>query len=348
MAGGNYTSANLVKAQIALQGAFASQDVRFRAPEVWKAFLAGAGLVIPNLEQLRTREDRDVETNWYVRSARGLGSARTHNHTGGHGNSSTLTPSFSTVADKFAMSLKQTDNSVLQDQLNNEYLNSIANFMEGLDEDASDALFNNRTGVNTASVNGTFNGVNDVYEIDYDITANGLLSMQVAKTVMDINKYQGGNLMFFCDSVSFMKFQVAAAQGAANSTNYSFQFGGVEFIHDPSLTAKAIALDATYTLGYFEVVAKGNIAGLTWIPKQNREGVNTSVNMYSSLVNPYDGQRYALHTYETRADGTSTNGMTQDVVTEFELSLDVALELAPLSTVDETPVFAFALVSSAS
>ncbi len=344
----NYTTANLVKAQVALQQAFATQDRRFRNPEVWKAFVASGDAMIPNIAQLRTREDRAVEANYYKRSSRALGSARAHNHTGVHGDSGVLTPTFATYSDKFSMTLKQTDTSVLQDQLNNEYMNVVANFMEGLDDVASDALVNNRTGVNVAAVNGSFDGTNDVYEIDYTLTDNAMLAMQTAKTVMDINKYQGSSLMFFCDSISFMKFQVAAAQGAQNSTNYSFQFSGVEFIHDPSLTAKAAAIDASYTLGFFEVVAKGTIGALTWIPKQNREGRTTSVNQYSSFVNPYDGLQYALHTYETRADGTSVNGYTQDVVTEFEVSLDAALELAPLSTADETVVFAFALVETAS
>lgn len=344
----NYTTANLVKAQVALMGAFASQDRRFRSPEVWKAFLSNTEKFVPNHNELRTREDRAIETNYFKRTTRALGTARAHNHTGSHGDSGVLTPNFATKSDKFSMTLKQTDNSVLQNQLDNEYLNTVANFMEGLDDQASDALVNNRTGVNTAAVNGAFNSTNDVYEIDHDLTANGLLSMQVAKTVMDINKYQGGNLQFFCDSISFMKLQVAAAQGAQNSTNYSFQFGGVEFIHDPSLTAKAIAIDATYTLGFFEVVAKNVIGALTWIPKQNRTGVKTSVDQFSSFMNPFDGVQYALHTYETRADGTAVNGALQDVVTEFEVSVDVAFELAPLSTADETVVFAFALVQSVS
>lgn len=346
----NYTTANLVKAQIALQGAMANADRRFRMPEVWKAFIRNAQNFIPDVASLRTREDRAVEANYFLRKSRALGSARTHNHTGTHGDSDVLTPNFATKTDKFAMSLKQADNSIysLQDELDNEYLNTVANFMEGLDELASDTLVNNLTGVNTATLNGSFNSANDVYEIDWDLTANGMLAAQTAKTVMDINKWQGGNLIVFCDSVAFTKFQTSAAQGAQNSTNYSFQFSGLEFIHDPSLTAKALDIDAGYINGFFIVVPAGTFGALDWIPKQNREGKVTSVNTYSSFVNPFDGLRYALHTYETRADGSSVNGMTQDVITQFEVSLDVALEVAPLSTADATPVFAFALVNTLS
>jgi hypothetical protein len=340
----NYTTANLVKAQLALNGSVAAQDTRFRIPAVWMLFLANLEQFIPNADALRTREDRAIETNYFKASARSLSSGRSHNHTGTHGDSGTLTPTFNTYSDPFTMSLKQADNSIysIQQELDNELLNAIANFMNGLDDLASDALFNNRSGVNIATAEGTFDATNDVFEIT-DST-HGLRAVQIAKMVMDINKYQGMNLTFVCDSIAYNKFMYTAAQGISNATNYSFQFMGCNFVHDPSLTAKALALDATYTKGFWEVVPQNTIGALTWIPKQNRVGEVTPVSVYSSLVNPYDGRQYALHTYQTAADGTATNGYTQDVVTQFEISLDVALVIAPLSTATETPILAFALV----
>jgi hypothetical protein len=340
----NYTTANLVKAQIALSGAMAKQDTRFRDPAVWKLFVSNTEQFMPNAKNLRTREDRTLEANYFKRSSRSLGSARAHNHTGAKGDSGTLTPTWATKSDKFTMSLKQADISIYskQEQLDNEFLNTVANFMEGLDGVASDKLLASRTGVNTATAEGTFDATNDVFEITE--TTNGLRAAQIAKMVMDINKYQGVPLVFVCDSIAFNKFMYAAAQGASNATNYSFQFMGLTFIHDPSLTAKAAVIDATYVKGFWEVVPQNTVGVLDWIPQQNRKGEETSVNIYSSFLNPIDGLQYALHTYEARADGSATNGYTQDVTTEFEVSIDVALEVAPLSTATETPIFAFALV----
>lgn len=340
----NYTTANLVKAQMALNGAMAKQDIRFRDPAVWKLFIANTENFIPNYKSLRGREDRVLEANYKKRTSRALGAARAHNHTGTKGDSGVLVPSWSTKSDKFTMSLKQADASVfsLQEELDNEFINAIANFMEGMDEVASNKLLTSRTGVNTATAEGTFDAANDVFEITD--TTNGLRAAQIAKIVLDINKYQGAALTFVCDSISYNKFMFAAAQGASNATNYSFQYSGMTFVHDPSLTAKAAVIDATYTKGFFEVVPANTIGVLDWIPKQNREGKVSSVNIYSNIMNPVDGLQYALHTYETRADDSANNGYTQDVVTEFELSIDVALEVAPLSTATESPIFAFALV----
>lgn len=341
----NYTTANLVKSQLALNGAFASQDTRFRSPEVWKLFLKNTEQFFPNYKQLKGRDDKVLEANYFVRTSRALGTGRTHNHTGAKGDSAVLTPTWVTRNDKFVTTLKQADTSVFsfQQELDNELMNVIANFMEGMDSVASTYLVNNRTGVNSASVEGTFNATQDVFEINE--ASKGVYAAQIAKMVMDINKYQGVRLTFVCDSISFNRFQREAAQGAMNATNYSFQFMGIDFVHDASLTAKAGAILPAYaTKGFFEVIPQNTIGALTWIPKQNRNGHEDSEGTYSSILNPFDGQQYAVHSYLERVDGTATNGFTQDVKTEVEISLDVALEKAPLSVATETPIFAFALV----
>lgn len=340
----NYTLSNLVKAQLSLAGNMGRQDMRQPHAEVWSSILKNTEQFLPNIQVIKTADNRAHEADYFKRTSRALGSGRTHNHTGTKGDTAVLTPTWLTKSDGFSSSLKQADNSKrsMQELLNNELENTVFNFMEGLNTLASDFLLNNRTGVNVAVTDGTFNATNDVFEIT--ASTNEAQSVLIAEMVMKINKYKG-QLTFYCDPIAFRKFLFFAAQGAQNATNYSFQFLGHEFILDISLTAKAGVISAGYaTKGFFEVVQRGTVGALTWIPKQNRTGVETSVNMYSSILNPYDGQRYAVHSYETRIDGTSTNSQTQDVSTETQLSIDVALEKAPLSVATETTIYAFALV----
>lgn len=337
----NYSTATLVKAQLALQGAMANQDKRFRDPKVHKLFLSNSENFFPNYKALRTSEKRTLEASVYKRTARNLVNGRSHNHTGNNGDSFVLTPTWLSKADTFSMTLKQQDSSVLQDQFNDMLFNAVANHMEGLEALASDTLVNNRTGVNNATTDGTFDTTNDVFEIN--ATDNGVHAPFIAKMVMEINKYNG-QFVFVCDPISFRKFMALAAQGVSNATNYSFQFMDMEFVLDTSLTAKAVAIDASYTKGFWEVVPKNAIGALDWIPRQNVAGTVTSVDRFASIVNPFDGLTYALHSYEQRADGSGRGGELQDVLTEFELSIDIAYELAPLSTSDETVVYAFALV----
>lgn len=338
----NRTTANLVKAQAKLIGAFQSSELRFRFPATYLALRAMSPIMFPNYDVLRTREDRTVETNFASRSARSLGSARTHNHTGVKGDTATLTPTWASYTDKFNMSLKQADNSLYNadEQMFQELSNVISNFMEGYETASTAYLFNNRSGVNIATAEGSFDATNDVFEI---LEAKENRSIQITKIAMDANKYSGG-MTVFCDSIAYAKFEFQAAQGISNATNLSFQFNGVTFVHSVEMGALAVALDAGYAKGFWVVVPNGTVATLPWIPKQNREGVMTKENEYSNILNPIDGESYALHSYETRADDTANNGYTQDVVTQYEVSQDLSFVKAPLTTASATTILAYAIV----
>jgi hypothetical protein len=338
----NKTTANLVKAQLKLIAAFQSSELRYRFPATYLALKAVSSVMLPNYEELRKREDRTIETNYAIRSKRALGTARTHNHTGVKNDTGTLTPTWGVNADVFNMSLKQADSSIYdaQEQMNQEVMNVIANFMEGYETQATAYLFANRSGVNIATAEGTFDAVDDVFEI---VEAKETRAMQISMIALDANKYPAGSTMF-CDSISFAKFQYQAAQGAGNATNLSFQFQGMTFVHSVELGALASALVSAYAKGFWIVVPTGTVAVLPWIPKQNRIGVETKENVYTNLLNPVDGETYAVHSYETRADDSANNGYTQDVVTQYQISQDLAFIKAPLSTANETPILAFGIV----
>lgn len=340
-----YTLANLVKAQIRLTGEFAANDTRYRTPAVFQFILGSSKNFFPRIEELRTSEKRTTEANYFKRTAQTLvTTGRTHNHTGGAGDSGILTLSWTTYSTTFSTTLKQADSSTFsfQEQFNNEVRQKVIDFADGFDAVSSTFLFNNRSGVNTAAVKGAFNSTDDVYRIT-DSTF-GQDAVMITKVVMDVNKYQKMPMAIVCDSYAYTTFLRQAAQGASNATNQSFQFLNVSFIHDASLTTKATTLNAIYNKGFWLAVPEDHVAVVDWIPRQNRNPIETSVNMYSNLRNPVDGLLYAAHSYETRADGTSANGEKQDVVTQMELSIDLAFSVAPSSVTDETPILAFALI----
>lgn len=340
-----YTLANLVKAQIRLAGEFASNDTRFRTPAVFLYILGSSKNFFPNIENLRTSEKRTTEANYFKRTAQTLiTTGRSHNHTGTAGDSGVMTLSWTTYSTTFSTTLKQADSSIYswQEEFNNEIRQKVIDFADGFDGVSSTFLFNNRSGVNPAAVKGAFLNTDDVYRITD--TTYGQDAIMITKVVMDVNKYQKVPLAIICDSFSYTTFLRQAAQGAANQTNQSFQFGGVYFIHDASLGAKAVALNALYVKGFWLAVPEDHVAVVDWIPRQNRQTKETTVNMYGNLRNPVDKLLYAAHSYETRADGTSSNGEKQDVVTQMELSIDLAFAVAPSSVTDETPIQAFALI----
>jgi hypothetical protein len=342
----NYTKANLVKAQALMTQRFNSGELRYRQPATFLEFRRQAEIMIPSHKELRTREDRAVEVNYFARSARSLGTGgRTHNHTGVKGDSETLTPTWTAYDDKFKYNLKQADISVydMESELANEFGQVVANFAEGLEAVASNYLFNNRSGVNTYARQGAFNATQDAFEITE--STEGDRAVQITKSAMDFNKYQGIPYVFFCDTVAYDKFEKQANQGSGNSDNLSFQFSNIRFVKSIDLDASAAGLATPYTKGFWIAVPEGMIASLDWIPRQNRQGVSVPpISEYGTLMNPVDTLMYATHKYMEAEDGSASNGYTQDVKTEVEISIDLALEHAPLTTADETPLQAFALV----
>jgi len=343
----NYTTANLKVAQAKLLGAYQAKELRFRNPVTYLAFLGSSNIMFPNYDSLRLREDRSIETNYKVRSSRALGTGgRLHNHTGGKGDSAVLIPSWASYNDNFNVSLKQADNSIysLDEEVANEMQQLVSNFAEGLETIATAYIFANRSGVNNmpVGVEGTFDAVDDVFEITE--STHGNRAIQITKSVMHVNKYSDMNLAVFCDTASYNKFEKDAAQGASNQTNLSFQYNGVTFIHSVGLGALGAGLVSAYNKGFWIVAEMGTFGVLPWIPKQNRMGVKTSVSEYGTIVNPIDNNVYAIHSYETRGDETANNGYGQDVVTQYELSIDLAFTSAPLTTVGEKVFLAFALV----
>lgn len=340
----NYASANLTKAQTLLSQMFNAGEKAFRQPVVFNEFRKSAEIMIPSHNIVRTREDRPVEVNYLKRTARSLGTGgRLHNHTGAKGDSGIITPSWQAYDDKFKYSLKQGDTNVydLDMQIANELSNVIANFAEGLESAATTFLHTERSGVNAYDRQGKFNGSTDVFEI---LAAAESRAVQITKTMMDFNKFQGMGYVVFCDSVAYDKFESYANQGTGNSTNTSFQFSGVTFVKAFDLDALAVALG--YTQGYWITAPVGTFAVLDWIPKQNREGIETKVNAYGSLLNPVDGLIYATHEYEERADDSDNNGYSQDVVKQVQVSVDLAFESAPLSVANKSVFKAGAIVTA--
>lgn len=339
----NYVPSDLVKAQVLLNQSLAGADQRERPNVIWDSFMANRG-ELSNIAVNRTREDRPLTGAFsFNRTSRALGTARTHNHAGDKGDDSEFNLTWLERTDVFDISLKQGDNNVFsrEQMLANELMQVFKNFSVGHETIASNFVHNNRSQVSAATAESGFDGITFVNEITE--ATKGTRAPQITRTAMYENKYnKNATYTVYCDSVSFNKFQRDANQGTGNSQNLSWQFGNFNFVE--SIEMNALASGLGYTEGYWVVIQDNYKAGVDWIPVQNRQGVVTKENMYSSIINPLDGLTYAVHTYEERADDSARNGYTQDVVTHFQVSLDHALELAPLTVANETVAQAFALI----
>jgi hypothetical protein len=338
----NLEITNLKVAQSKLTGRFASNEMRLISANTYLEILNLTQFMLPNYMELRKTESRTIETSLLTRTKRTPGTSREHDHTGSRGDSAIVTPSWATSADTFSLSLKQYDNNTysMQEGLNNLFENAYLNVIEGLEDDAQDFIYGDRTGVDVSTGGGgTFNVTDDVY----DFAAGSVDTViQKTKTVMEENGYKSG-MTLFCDSIAFDLFRFQAFQGAGNDTNLSFQHDGIKFVRSIGIAAKFLPLAGTYLTGVWFAVPNDSIGAMPWIPKQNREGKETRLQTYSSGISPFDGVPYAVHFYETAIDGSGSNGETQDEATQMEVSLDMSFLSSPITVADETVIFAFSL-----
>jgi len=192
----SYTSADLVVAQRFANAKFADPEKRKEESVVFPLFVASNKLLELSFD--RNREDTPpTEAHYMTANVRALlTTARSHDHTGTQGDSDTLTPTWITRKAVWSETMKLPDNKMwsAQDILNNEVYDAFVSFEEGKETLAVDHLFTNRTQVNSATLEGSFDGVN--YYFDIDEATNGNRKAQITETVMSNNKY--GKYLRYC------------------------------------------------------------------------------------------------------------------------------------------------------
>ncbi|MEL4307425.1 hypothetical protein [Joostella sp. CR20] len=337
----NYAASVLAEAKLILKDRFAEAEKRLKATGVFGAFRENTDLAIPNIGELRTQVNRPEKAYFQNRTKRTNGGARAYNHIGSVGDSSEVAVSYTTFSDKCQTSLKRGDNNLFNDAqiLANELENMIKNIYEAADEAALTYLGTNKTEVNVATKNGVWDATANVFEIGTDDIARFI---QAGKSMLRQNYYKG-TADLILDPVLFMEAEHYLFQGAGNSVNTAYQKAGVELWEALTLT------DATYTEGVGYFIPKGTIGVIDWIPRQNREGYGDYESVlggYGSMVDPLSGLTFAIHGYSQRADTQATGGDTQDVVTEWELSVDLSFNKAPLSVENESTIFEVGIIDA--
>jgi hypothetical protein len=332
----NFSPSNLVKAQARLQQRFTEAEMRQKQLPALRMALSNQGVLIPGAEQLRTREDRSVEAYVLGRSKRATTSSRVYNHTGSRGDSFAVPLSWTTYTDKFSISLKQMDNNIFafEETLAQQILNCVLNIQASIETDRISYLLAQRSQVNNGTAGGSFNATNYAFEI---ADADKARYYAIVRAMMAQNFYQG-SMDVIVDPLTYINAGFFAAQGAGNATNTAYQFMDFNIAQSTDLT------DANYPGGVSLVMPAGGYACLPWIPKQNRIGTgdyNSYLGGYGSMMDPTGLPiEYAIHGYAQRADTSSLNGNTQDDVLEFEMSVDIADVLSPLSGgLNESVVF---------
>ncbi len=322
----NFDTSNLLTAQTLVQKKYAAPEMRMKPAPAFALLTANSNFLIESAEVLRTREDRAIEAHLLARTKRTSGSTRVYNHTGTFDDSAKVTLTWTTKSDTFKISLKLLDKSVFDFNtvLANKFEQACMNILEDKETEAIAYLRAQRATQQPTIKGGTFNSTTDAVEIDAaDIEAKRFFAR--LRSIMRQN-YFSSNLDVIADSNVIVTAEYLAAQGSGNATNYGYQFQNMNIAESVELD------DSNYTAGSVLAMPAGSVAALNWIPKQNRQGrgdYNTYVGGYGTFN--FMGYTFAVHGYAQRADTNATNGSEQDVVMEFEVSLDSSYNKAPLS-----------------
>lgn len=321
----NFDVSNLLTAQQILADKYGSAEQRMK-PTTAFSLLTRNDEFIVGVESVKTRDDRATELHYITRTKRTSGSARAASHTGTIDDTAKVTPTWTTKSDKFAISLKLLDKSLFDfnSVLANKFSQACQNILEDKETEALAYVMAQRaTQQPTITGIGTFNATTDAVEI---VAANASSFMQRLGKVMAKNYFSKDQIDVIVDSILGIAIEQQMAQGSANSTNLGYNWQGKTIVESVELA------DNDYANGVALAFPKGQVSALNWIPKQNRQGwgdYNSYVGGYGTIN--FMGYQFAVHGYAQRSDQSASNGDAQDVLMEFEVSLDTSYNKAPLS-----------------
>jgi len=348
----NFVASQLVAAQAKFAKNFQDPELRRKQNPALALALKNLTATIPDQQQLRTREDRSMYAYLFQTRQPGSGTARAARPTGSKGNSIQVGLTWQTIVETFTISMKQGDNNVFayQEMLANELMQAALNLHSRLGTIFLNYMYVHRNQLLLSSPQGA---TADLTNFDYGVAGNDqLYFFQKVRSIMDQHYYRG-QLDIIADSLSFQQAQRLRAQGTQNATNLTFQFDNMD-IYNTTET-----IDSNATNGACLAMPAGTFAALPWIPKQNRTGYgdfesyNGGYGVMSDplglTVNELDAQgqvvavplEYAVYGFTQASDDQANNGYYQDQVTTFEISIDVAPTLAPLSGSNESVVNEF-------
>lgn len=348
----NFVASQLVAAQAKFIQRFQDPELRRKQNPAFVLALKNLDATIPSHMELRKREDRTVNAYLFQTRQPGAGTARAARPSGSKGNSIQVGLTWQTVAETFAISMKQADNNVFtyQEMLANELLQAVLNLHSRLGTIFLNYMYAHRNELLLANPQGA---TADNSNFNYDVAAaDNLYFFQKVRSIMDQHYYRG-MLDVISDSLAFMQAQKLRAQGAQNATNLTFQFDNMDIYNTTE------QIDANATNGSCLAMPAGTFAALPWVPIQNREGHGDmdSYNggyavlddMLGMTIKELDAEnqvvdvpvQYSVYAFTQASDDQANNGYYQDQVTTYEISLDVAPTLAPLSGANESVVNEF-------
>jgi hypothetical protein len=344
----NYVDSALLAAQAMIAPQFNEAELREMQNPILRVGLANQGYLLSDVEAIKQSEKRAVKGYQFKRMAANNGTARSHNFSGDQGDSAEVTLNWGTFTENLGLHMGVSADNVMS------YASMLANQIQQkqriLRERIAKALIENlhagRTQVANSLVrNASFNASSDTFEITQD---NKDQFFAFVRSVMNQHKYYG-DLDLMVDSVLDPVARKIAAQGSANGTNLSYQLQGMTVMpHD--LLGTEVGADVYPDGGMAIALPRNAFAFIPWIPQRYRNGFGdamSDIGLYGTLPDTTGlPLTYSLRGYAERVNGSGSGGTVDDIKINWQIGIDVATQIAEISTANESPVYQFALLNS--
>jgi len=324
----NYADTVLLNAVAVLTDPANAKEFRQEEYGALNAHLDYADIMVPNTAAIKQSETQTDQINYFKRSEGTVRTARRIAITGGYGDTGKLEPSWTTHAREFSISEEQAQGNI--ESAARIYAHQLKNTMidiyESIEDDCVSNLDSNR---NTVAGNrsglSTWHGVPSYTA---EITnANKGNYLNYIKTDLRNDKYNGILQDVHTGNMNAL-YAEQMAQSVGNDTNTAFQFPGFERYTSNSITNGSGYFGTSY------IVEVGSISAIPWIPAKNRRGVPDHGEYdWFSMPDPFGKLgSLAIFRKRTAADTSLSGGTVQDAVTVYEISVDITLNVVPLTT----------------
>ena len=344
----NYVASALLAAQARIAPQFNEAELREIQNPILRVGLANQNYVVQDVEAIKQSEKRAVKGYQFTRMAADNGTSRSHDFSGAQGDSAEVTLNWSTFTENLGLHMSVGADNVIAyaEMLANQISQKQRILRERIAKKLIEDLHAGRTQVaNSVVRNASFNADNDTFEI----TQNDKdLFFAYLRSVMDQHKYYGG-LDVMVDSVLDPVARKIAAQGSANGTNLAYQLQGMTVMPHHILGTE-VGGDVYPNGGMALALPANSFAFVPWIPQRYRQGfgdVMSDIGLYGTMPdNTGLPITYSLRGYAERVNGSSNGGTVDDVKINWQLGVDVATQIAEISTANESPVYQFALLGN--
>ncbi len=333
----NYQSSILTDAIGILTDRFNKHELRPGFFGATQAFLKYRDYTVPNLSDIRKSPQRTTTVKYLARTTQDPVTARGCTITAALGDSGTSNVTWATKGFTVYTSAKLFDNNYYaQSQaFANDLYNGMLDAHEDIESAVATYLEANKTGVNNGSSwMGTFDTDNDIFNV---AVADKTRYYNYIQAVMKENKYRG-ELDAVQNVAASAIIMEQTAQGAGNSANLTYQYGNINFMESTNITT------ASDYMIYSYVFSPYSVAMLDWIPPLNTRGDGFGTTEWTTMGDLF-GMPITWAVYKTHecADTTSIGGDTQDHVTKYQVTCDIGLVKAPITTSNETVIYKFGL-----